>query len=1835
MKKKIVSIFLAVLMLVGIIPAQCFAAASAPTEAEALGEINIYSDGKKLNYLVAGGSVREQYYTYYNYVSSSGSTKQIPAYCVNPNLYGVPQKAPIGTGVEYLANEKSSDPKVIGIVANGYPNKSLSELGLKDKYEAYYATKIAVWCHIISGWSISGLKVNPALSGADREAAERVLAAAKKTYEVGMTWTETIEPSVTCTPDKDAAYPVTVDGESYKQQIFTFWSKTWVTNYDVKVAFADPDSVPAGTRIVDMDNNDITNLVTERNGNGFGAQFKILYPADSVEGKEGSVQLSFTTNVYQYAIFYAECQETDKYGNLQNYIVDTDPTITMRLSSLSKYTKDNTPAAPDEPVTETDTGLVIRKLEDGTNKPLEGALFEVIDPEGRTVGVFSTDSSGMIALPLEICGNYTVIETKSPGYHLLPERTAQNVNVKYGETAELTFYNAPYGNLTVEKYSSSGEKLSGATIQIRHIESGATYSKQTGFNGAAEFTQLKPGAYEIKEVTAPAGYIKDAQTHTTTVVSGETGYFTLVNEELPGLLITKYDRKTSSVMPEVTFEVFKDTVSIGTFKTDQLGQIKLTNLAPGTYTVKEVNVDGTHILDTTPQSIELKGNDGIRELTFFNDVKPGLHLVKIDSQDPSKTIAGAVFEVKSVDGSYGPKEFTTDANGEIDLSALNKGAYVVTEKSVNGYVIDEASRTIQLDPNEDAEFVFTNTIKPSIEIVKVSSDGTPLPGVSFRIAKSEDGSHYLDRVTNQSGKILISDLQPGVYSVVETATVSDHIINTREYHVQLFPGKVSTLVVENAKRPNLTVYKNDADTGEPVPGTVFQVRTADGHSVDEIKTDADGKVSLVNLLPGVYEVSEKSVPSAYLLDAPSQLITLYPNRDGSIYFTNHKKPALTIEKLDSITKNPVQGAKFSVVWASNNTKTGDINDLGTFFTDENGQIVIDGLSDGWLKITELEPAKGYQIKAPAVQETFIKGGESKTVIFENTPLSALAVFKYDSKTGEAVNGAVFQLKLLAGTSGTGGTVIGTYKTSNNGAFTVTGLKAGTYIVEEIASDDDHIIDSAPQTVYISGKDQDVVSVFFGNSPKGSLLVKKIDAVTKEPLSDVEFFAAKADGTLLGNANGKFKTDSKGTFLIEGLDPGTSVIVKETKARDGYILDDAAQTAEIKAGETVSLEFRNQPVGSLLVKKVDAATGEPLSDVEFFVTDGKGTPIGNAKGKFYTDKIGSFLVTGLDPETTVVVKEVKAKDGYILDDTPQTVTIKSGKAAVLEFRNQPVGSLLVKKVDAATGAPLSDVEFFVTDGKGTPIGNAKGKFITDESGSFVVTDLDPETTVVVKETRAKDGYILDDIPQTVIIKSGKAAVLEFRNQPKGNLIINKLDASDKKTPLKGVTFKITYADGRYVDAADGKISTKGLYYTDKNGQIILADVVGTVVVTEVETIRGYRIDEAERSQTVQVNPDDTQILTFYNQPLSGILIHKIDSETRKGIYGVRFLVYDSGKNPVGEYTSDQNGYVYVNDLPGGGKYYVRELEAAEGYLSDDQLKTIYVKDGETAEITWKNTPVKGQIQIMKYAAEDNNVTGQKAGTPLKGAVYEVTRERSGKVVDYITTDAHGIAATSGLPLGRYIIKEVQAPAYWQISGKTYDVTLEYEGQIIKLSDYDKPAELAVSITKSANAQILAGSKLTYTLTVANKSNVELSDFYMQDKLPYDNAAASVITTGTYNQRLTYRILYRTNMNDYRVLASNLLSTNNYALTLGNLKLQQGEVVTDIYFDFGTVPSGFSSQVKPTVTVSVNPNAVNGYNLVNRAYAGGKYMGTWETANASWTTIVRNLTKRIIILPKTGY
>ena len=158
MKKRLISMLLALLAVMGLLPTAAFAAS---TPEEALGEVQIYNGGVEMSYLSINGRIRSQIYTYYNYDNGSGSTREIPAYCVNPNTLGVPQTVGVGESIEYLADEKASDPKVVGIVANGYPTRSLAELGLENKYQGYYATKMALWCYLLSNWDINNLKVNP------------------------------------------------------------------------------------------------------------------------------------------------------------------------------------------------------------------------------------------------------------------------------------------------------------------------------------------------------------------------------------------------------------------------------------------------------------------------------------------------------------------------------------------------------------------------------------------------------------------------------------------------------------------------------------------------------------------------------------------------------------------------------------------------------------------------------------------------------------------------------------------------------------------------------------------------------------------------------------------------------------------------------------------------------------------------------------------------------------------------------------------------------------------------------------------------------------------------------------------------------------------------------------------------------------------------------------------------------------------------------------------------------------------------------------------------------------------------------------------------------------------------------------------------------------------------------------------------------------------------------------------------------------------------------------------------------------------------------------------
>ena len=1282
----------------------------------------------------------------------------------------------------------------------------------------------------------------------------------------------------------------------------------------------------------------------------------------------------------------------------------------------------------------------------------------------------------------------------------------------------------------------------------------------------------------------------------------------------------------------------------------------------------------------------------------------------------------------------------TKNGGIIEVNNVTKGLWSFVEvEAPAGYCADSTPLSVYVDTTDgDKQYTVTatNYELPSMKIIKTDAQtGTPIPGTVLSI-KSVTGSYSTSVTTGSDGSATLSDIPADVYVVREESVPEPYVVSHTEQTVALRPGKTSEVIFVDYEKPGLEILKKNIATGEPIEGVTYLIEQIDGSYSTSATTDSAGRIFLDSIPVGSYRITEKNVPSNVILSEIPQEVHLEAGCTRTVTFFNAVKPSLTILKRNSVTGDPLSNAKFHIYYGSDNTTTGEINDLGVFTTASDGKITITDVNRGWYKLVEESAPKGFRIQGSGVTEFYLEANTSKTVTVDNVPHSALIVYKYDAKTGKGLEGCRFELRYLSGnTSGTGGTVIGTYVTGPNGAFTVTNLEKGTYICQEIESDGNHIIDREPQTVWISGEDQDVVTLRFGNAPLGSLLITKLSDDSKhEPLSGVEFLLTDSSGHYLGNDNGRFTTNAAGEILVDGLEPGMTVIAREVRAKTGYLLDDSPQHALIKSGETAHLQFLNQPAGNLIIRKVSSGpNGEPLEGVEFKITYADGSFVPDANGElssngiYYTNKSGEIRISGV--VGTVVATETKTIPGFTIDEATrtQTVVVNPNDTQTLTFYNKPTTTLILQKYISGTkNEPLAGVQFLVTDSSGAVVGPNNGYYTTDAAGQIVIEGLTDGMTVTVKEVKSVDGFVLDGTPQSIKIDQNQSPQrMTFWNERQGALIINKLSSLDRKTSLEGVTFKITTATGEFVPDENGKISSNGLYYTDENGQIILKGVTGTLVVTEEKSVPGYTIDENTRTQTVVVNPNDTQSLYFYNAPIgglelvkvnaadktqripnttfeirrvsdgglvdtvttgtdgrvyvplesgsyyaveteagkgfqldntpiyfavedgktttktvtnkaiSGILIHKVDSATGEGIYGVSFILYDSGNNPIAQETSDDRGYVRFENLT-AGRYYLRELEN-EGYIPDTQKKTVYVKSGETTEIEWKNTPITGQIQIVKTSEDYNSMNGWPAGTPIPNTVFEVYNARTNRLVDTIKTDKNGLAVSKLLPLARYKIVESKAAEFYGLDKTPIEVEIEYAGQIVKASMTNKSLSTNVSIKKTGYVEVMPGQLVRYNFAdIANNSTTALESFYWRDTLPVKAVRLQTIYTGTWNTPGNYKIVYKTNLSGdtWRTLADNLSTSKNYVLDASPaaLGLASNEYVTEFMAAFGIVPSNFRQVEAPRVDCKVLSKLAGGTQFVNTSDAGGVYNGQWIMATSRWVTRVYAPSKP---LPRTGY
>ena len=1537
-----------------------------------------------------------------------------------------------------------------------------------------------------------------------------------------------------------------------------------------------------------------------------------------------------------------------------------------------------------------------------------------------------------------------------------PASTVQSVMI-----GSLTVTNEQY-KLVVKKVDATNptKGLAGARF---HVEStNGSFSKDivTGADGTYTFSPLDAGTYAVTETAAPNGYeIDNAGPEYVVLPNNGSSTVTITFTDTPTVTATGKIRKVDADDPTrgLAGAVIKitgvDNNFTGTYTTGAGGaltDVPWDTMPIGSYVAEEVTPPNGYSLSKDAGKVRQEFYwDGKADvsLVFENDAKVKIQLIKLN--DANSPLPGAVFHVLR-DGQLIGTE-VTDASGRITVPNVTEGMYAFVEVSAPA---PYAKLTAPVCAHVDQATVngggtVTVTAKdlklPNLTIQKLDKQTKqPIPGTVFEIKGIHYGYHQ-DVTTGPDGKAVLTAIPVDSYEVKETSVPDPYVVGGETIQtIYLGPGDDQNLVFENLKMPRLTVTKIDAEDSKPIPGTVFTVEGIDSDFSADWTTGADGTVT-DRVAPGSYKITEKSVPAPYYLPSKNadreQTVSLNAGDEVNITFKNWKMPQLTIYKEDSVAGAPVEGAKFHITYTSSgeSAEAPATIDYGNILTDAKGEIRLHEqgkrLYPGEYTVTEVEPAPGFQMKEPSTQKIILHGSESKTLTFQNTPLNAIIVEKYDSVTHEALPGCTFQLRFLGGTSGTGGTTIGQKVTGKNGTAIWTGLKSGTYIVEEVDPADGYSIINASETIYLADSgEQSVVTVRFDNAPDGILLIRKVCSVNPSvTLANAEFKITYADGTLIGDSNGIFRTDEHGEIRIPGLKPGKSVIVTETKAPDGYIIDTQSQTVQIKEGRTVSLTFKNQPKGKLIIQKRDSATGQPLPGAEFRVTTAAGCEVGldgvigtatlTQNGIFTTDGQGEITITNLAPGA-YVINEIKAPTGYVMDrastnvvigkngDT-QTVIVKNSKAGTLvidkrdsltgkplqgvtfkvttsigefvpaengqissnglyftdkdgkitihgvvgtlvvtetatipgytideasrtqtvvvnpndtqtlHFTNTPSTTLVIEKYIEGTTTPLKGVTFLVTDSSGAVVGRSNGEFITDENGRIVIHDLEPGTTVTAREVKTVDGFVLDSSPKSILIKAGEVQTLRFYNVRAGGLTVIKKDEKTGER-IPGVQFEIQKMDGEIV----------GTYTTDENGVIYLPEAEnGWYTVTERKAAEGYRLDDTPHR--IEVRDGQTATLEVTNKAISGILLHKVNAVTGEGIYGVSFILYDSGNNPIAQETSDDRGYVRFENLT-AGRYYLRELEN-EGYIPDTQKKTVYVKSGETTEIEWQNTPITGQIQVTKVSADYNSMNGWPAGTPIPNTVFEVYNARTNRLVDTIKTDKNGLAVSKPLPLARYKIVESKAAEFYGLDKTPIEVEIEYAGQIVKASMTNKSLSTNVSIKKTGYVEVMPGQLVRYNFTgIANNSTTALESFYWRDTLPVKAVRLQTIYTGTWNTPGNYKIVYRTNLSGdaWRTLADNLSTSKNYVLDASPaaLGLAANEYVTEFMAAFGIVPANFRQVEAPCVDCKALAKLTGGTQFVNTSDAGGVYNGQWIMATSRWVTRVYAPGKP---LPRTGY
>ena len=962
-----------------------------------------------------------------------------------------------------------------------------------------------------------------------------------------------------------------------------------------------------------------------------------------------------------------------------------------------------------------------------------------------------------------------------------------------------------------------------------------------------------------------------------------------------------------------------------------------------------------------------------------------------------------------------------------------------------------------------------------IEVHKKDPSGNALQGAEFTAVHKETGTKYLIGPTNAKG-YAISDAVPyGTYTVTETKFPSGYQVSGTTFWT-VTVGDATPTVTINAVNQLITgaigIKKTD-DTGKALSGVQFGVYSNSGCTtlVNTITTNSSGVATLSGLTPGTtYYLKEKSAPSGHVYNGTVYSVkvvantTTYANSGNPVVNTRMGK--IQVTKVD---KNGTLGAGYVFNVYSDAECTTKVT---TITTDSSGVATSGWLAPGTYYVKEISVPSTDTTHTVSTERytAAVKAGETAKITVTN-PLKqgTVGVLKADDE-GKPMAGVQFALYYDAKCT----KLVSYFQTNAEGVATVS-VDIGSYFVQEYEALDGYVID---KTVYPVTVEANKTTFINKGEPVVNTRMGKLQIIKKDKNGSLgagyQFRICSDEDCTTVVAT--VTTDSKGIAVSGWLAPGTYYI-REYKLSDDdttHEMNTVRHKATVGAGETVEITVVNpMKKGTIGVLKEDNK-GTPMSNVTFAVYyDAACTQMADEPSITDTNGVATWVLD----IGTYYVREYSTIPGYLLDETVYPVTVVADQTTFINDGNPVInirlGWLRIIKKDK-NGSLGEGYQFTIYSDESCTVKVAT--ITTNSTGVASSGGLVPGTYYVRETALPEDDatHEMSTIRYQVTVESGETKEVTVNNPyRKGRVGVLKQD--DRGIPMQSVMFAVYY-DAECTRMANAPTST------NENGIATWLLDIGTYYVQEYSAIPGYVIDKTVYPVTVAADK-----ITYINggEPvinvrMGWVRIVKTDPDGTLGAGYVFGIYSDTDCTELLEtVTTNDNGIATSGWLAPSDAYYVKELSIPETdifHSLNEQVFSVRVLPGETAEVAVENPFLPGQIALLKTSQEGQKLSGAKFllewsedGEGWQKAVYNDTDRitkgtcsSEGLTDGCLVTDSTGIVTFTGLhPKLYYRITELEAPeGYLLLTDHAYtgllpEDTLELAFTVVNAHTFELP------------------------------------------------------------------------------------------------------------------------------------------------------------------------------------